>query len=433
MQQVEIRRSDMHSWHWTKWLISKPFDWVSTFLYLCVPALFVYERMISDCGCSDLRNNALLLAGVSLILIAIDRVESWGFGEAAPPKYAAILLILRVILIQIAVLLDGFNFSAFLYLLLPFMVLQSFGNRASYVLSVGIWLLDIVQIGAKYPHWYWSETAINQTILFTMGVIFVVTMAKVVQSEKCSRTEAEKLLRELELSHRQLTAYMEQVAELATTKERNRLAREIHDSLGHYLTVINVQIEKALAYRDKKPDEATQAMRDAKRLATDALQDIRRSVGALRSTGEVFSLGQSLRDMVDHHQNSPCAIDLELEGREDRFSKQSLIALYRVVQEGLTNIQKHAGAAHASIKIALNADQAVLSIRDDGCGFDPLTLQNLSPDREGTFGLQGLHERLELVGGNLTVESQPGRGTHLRVIVPSLSPVQQPSWNVKGG
>jgi signal transduction histidine kinase len=87
--------------------------------------------------------------------------------------------------------------------------------------------------------------------------------------EKASRTRAEELFAELEASHRQLKEYAGQVAELATTRERNRLARDIHDTPGHFLTVINVQLEKALAYRETKPQEAGEAISSVKRLADE--------------------------------------------------------------------------------------------------------------------------------------------------------------------
>lgn len=118
-----------------------------------------------------------------------------------------------------------------------------------------------------------------------VGIILVITIARVVAKEKASRARAEEL-------HRQLQAYAGQIAELATTRERNRLARSIHDTLGHYLTVINVQLEKSLAVRDKKPREADQAVSDAKRVAREALQEVRQSVGALRATADPPPMSQ---------------------------------------------------------------------------------------------------------------------------------------------
>jgi len=229
---------------------------------------------------------------------------------------------------------------------------------------------------------------------------------------------AEELFAELEVSHRQLKEYAGQVAELATTRERNRLARDIHDTLGHYLTVINVQLEKALAFRDKKPREADQAVSDAKRLASEALQDVRRSVGALRTIQELPEFIQSLTELVERVRNDTCAIELHIEGDEASFSKQGLLALYRAVQEGLTNVQRHAGASHTWIDLHFGDQEATLILRDNGHGFDAASWQHAEPGRNGGYGLQGLLERLELFGGDLQIESTPAQGTTLRVTLP---------------
>src|SRR5579859_8000610 len=251
------------------WLAPRPFEWVSTPLYLCVFVLYVYyHRPDRGCDCDFSAANAALVAGMILCLLAIDRVEYWRYGDSAPGRIAALLLAARIALIEAVIYLDNVHFSVFMYLLLPFIGVQDFGERAGYVLSGMAWIAYII----THPLWYAAEIEVNAMILFSLGLVFVNTMASAVLREQESRARAEKLLRELEVSHRQLAAYADQVAELATTQERNRLAREIHDSLGHYLTVINVQLEKALAYRNKKPDEADQATLDAKRLASEALQ-----------------------------------------------------------------------------------------------------------------------------------------------------------------
>jgi signal transduction histidine kinase len=244
------------------------------------------------------------------------------------------------------------------------------------------------------------------------------TMARVVMTEKASRTRAEQLFGELERSHQQLKIYAEQVAELVTAKERNRLARDIHDSLGHYLTVINVQLEKALAIRSKKPQEADQAVSDAKRLAREALQDVRRSVETLRTGEEAFSCVSAVNALVDQVRTSQLVADLRIEGSEAGFSKQGLMTLYRAVQEGLTNVQKHAGTAHVRIELLFEAHSACLRVSDNGCGFEPATLQNVQSGQAGGYGLRGIQERLELAGGLLHIESYLGAGTTLVVTVP---------------
>ncbi len=188
--------------------------------------------------------------------------------------------------------------------------------------------------------------------------------------------------------------------------------------MGHYLTVINVQLEKALAFRDKKPMEADQAVSNAKRLASEALGDVRRSVGTLRATQEIPSLFPAITELVKHMQNNQYSVELTIEGSEEGFSKQGLMALYRAVQEGLTNVEKHANAHHVLVKLHFGEQGAYLSLSDDGSGFESALLENQQAGQEGGYGLQGLRERLELVGGRLQLESRPGEGTCLCVTIP---------------
>lgn len=178
--------------------------------------------------------------------------------------------------------------------------------------------------------------------------------------------------------------------------------------------MINVQLEKALAFRERKPEEADQAVRDSKRLASEALQEVRRSVGALRSAPEPFSLAEALRQLVDNARTGHFTINLDISGDESDYSRQSLLTLYRAAQEGLTNVQKHAQASQATVRLQLNGGQASLSIDDNGRGFDPACLANGS----SCYGLRGVKERLELIRGSLKLQSVPGQGTALLITVP---------------
>src|SRR5262249_55169558 len=147
-----------------------------------------------------------------------------------------------------------------------------------------------------------------------------------------------------------------------------------HDTLGHYLTVINVQLEKALAFRAQKPGEAEQAVHDAKRMASEALQDVRRSVGMLRSTQTVFVFETAMQALVEHMRGGEFTVELQIEGNDAGYSPASLIALYRAAQEGLTNVQRHAKAHVTQVWVNFGEHEATLTVSDDGCGFEPVSL-----------------------------------------------------------
>jgi len=402
---------------WTWWLAPKPFDLVSSGLYLCVMAGFFYNLLFGR-GYPIAWWQVPLMVCTTLALLSVDRLEYWRYGEETPARAAVYFLLVRIVLIEAVTWLDHLDLSPFLYLIVPYLACLHFGYAVGYLLVGFYWVLYIVRHYLNSPEWLSNSTEIHYLALFTIGLIFSISLAQTVVKERTSRARAEQLLLELEDSHRQLKVYSEQVAELATTRERNRLARDIHDSLGHYLTVINVQLEKAQAFRDKEPQAADQAIIDAKRLASEALQDIRSSVGALRTQQELFSCSAAVTALVEQVGNSQFSIDLNIVGSEEGFSKRVLLTLYRAAQEGLTNIQKHARASNVHLRLAFDETEASLTLSDDGCGFEPARLQHLQPDRSGGYGLQGVQERLELVGGHLEVESSPGKGTTLFVTAP---------------
>jgi signal transduction histidine kinase len=286
----------------------------------------------------------------------------------------------------------------------------------------------VVRFSAQDPLWYLRDAYVSVLLIFVVGVVFVVVMARALQDQEMSRARAEQLFDDLERSHAKLRASAEQVAELAAAEERNRLARDIHDSLGHHLTAINVQLEKAAAYRGRSPDEADRAVQEARQSALAALTDVRQSVSSLRATGEAFSLRAALADLVARADKMRFTVDLDIQGDEARFAQPVLMALYRAAQEGLTNVYRHAaGASRVTLHVRLAEDGAELSLGDDGRGFDPALLESLAPGRHDRFGLQGVRERVELAGGRMQIEScsdpeRPDRGTRLLIWMPRRLP-----------
>ena len=401
------------------WLMPKAFDWLSSTFYIGV---FIVAFLPSPSRIALWQ--VPLLASVVFTLLFIDRLEYWRYGEQVPVRVAVLLFIGRIVLIVCAILIEGFNFTPFLFLIPPYLAVVYFGNRIGYVMAALAIAAYLVPVWLHNPHWYLNPISAFLAITFSLAVVFVVLMARVVCLEKAgrireqaSRIQAEALLAEVEHAHQQLQAYAERVAELATTEERNRVAREIHDGLGHALTAITIQLEKALVYYDKQPEEALQAMSDAKRVAKDALQDVRRSVRALRTEQEPFACIQGITLLVEQLRENALAVDFAVTGSEERFSNPELLTLYRVAQEGFTNIQKHAQASRVEVSLHFTEEEARLSIRDNGCGFDTeRRLQQPAKPQEG-YGLRGIRERIELVGGNFYLESQAGRGTQLSVTV----------------
>lgn len=401
-------KTGIHKLAWQNWLITKPFDWIASPIYLCCCISLLYYR--EQPGVSKpqiLWWQAVVVLVATLCLLFLDRYEYWFVGEDISPRTALGFLLGRVALIQLITMVNPNEITFFLYLIIPFSALLYFGYRIGIGTAIGVCVIFASRT-LIFPN---PDFVIFRPILFfglfVLSTIFVMTTATALLHEKTSRAKAEQLLLELKQSQRQLE-------ELAATRERNRLARDIHDSLGHYLTVINIQMGKAKAFREKNPAASEQALEDAKRLANEALQDVRESVKSLRTSQELFSLQKSLPLLIANLQSEKLTIDFEVSGSEATFSKQSLMVLYRVAQEGLTNVQRHSSSSWARVALKFTPKQVELIIEDKGKGFD---VQGLADNPHVGYGLCGLQERLEMVGGEFNLDSQPGAGTRLTAII----------------
>ena len=396
---------------------SRTFPAVFFLVYLGVMLSGAYYELLGLCGGGFSARRLGLLAGALLLPLLLGFFEHRQYKSSIPRPAAILLLIARMALYEVVVMVDCSGFSKFLYLIVPFTAFF-LDRRLSYGLAVFYIGLFVARLMSYSPTWYLNQKWMSDLLIFAIGLVFSISMAKVVSDNDSSRMRAETSLAELELSHQRLKKYTEQVAGLAAAEERNRLARDIHDSLGHYLTVINVQLEKALAFRERNPQETEQALWDAKRSARQALQDVRQSVSALRHSGEVFSLSAALTELTQNMRTDHLTVDLQIVGDESDFSKLALMSLYRAAQEGLTNIQKHAQASRVTLTVILEEQMARLHLDDDGRGFDADQLDQSPSTRQEHFGLQGVRERLELVGGTMKVESHPTQGVHLFITIP---------------
>lgn len=377
----------------------------------------LYSNLVTPCGSGAPGVRIVAIAVLLTLLVSVDRLARTRSRSDLPRQQAVALLLTRALLLEAVIALDCTKWSILLYPIIPFAAFFSLGPLTSYLLAGLYWLLTTARWWLADNTLFANLDQINALIIFTLLLVFTQAIARIIARDERSRQQTRRLLEHLEASHRQLQTYAAQVAELAAVEERNRLARDIHDSLGHHLSAINIQLEKALAYREHNPQEADQAVLDAKQMAHEALRDVRQSVSALRTSEADFSLRDALADLVRRMGQSGFTIDYHIDGDESGYGRPALIALYRVAQEGLTNVQRHANARHVLLDVQLGDDEARLSLRDDGAGFDSQALDELAASKR-SFGLQGLQERLELVRGQLAIASEPRQGTALTVTIP---------------
>lgn len=214
-----------------------------------------------------------------------------------------------------------------------------------------------------------------------------------------------------EQAHEQLARYSKEVEELSIMRERNRLAREIHDNLGHYLTAINMQAQAAQAILSHDSQQAEEALTNIQNLAREGLQEVRKSITALRASPmENLLLHEALETLVSDAQGRGLRVDFQIVGEPVSSSAEIEMTIYRILQEAFTNIHKHAHAKKAvvTLRYQKSPDMIALKVCDDGIGID-------KPD--GGFGLLGLRERIRLLGGNFQIQTAPGKGFCIEVEV----------------
>jgi two-component system NarL family sensor kinase len=208
-------------------------------------------------------------------------------------------------------------------------------------------------------------------------------------------------------------------AYLGALEERNRLARELHDTLAQGLAAIALQLESADALLEigTAPARAQAAVRRGLSLARASLEDARRSVQDLRAAAlEGRTLSEALADLAQESAGR-AGIDVAFEhvGAARPLPSRVENGLFRMAQEALNNAVHHANASHIHVRLAMTLDEASLRISDDGVGFD------LAHIPAGRFGLIGLNERARLLGGQLTLKTSLGAGTCVEVVVPLAS------------
>jgi signal transduction histidine kinase len=240
-----------------------------------------------------------------------------------------------------------------------------------------------------------AEDAVAQVIAGELSAFaFVIVFSLLARRERYARREVERLAAKVE--------------ELATTRERDRIAREIHDSLGHYLTVANVQLEAARSSAEGRD----QRLSAVQQLLRDGLRELRLSVSMLREPSIARPpFAQAIAELVAETNATGLHADLTTSGSVRPLPGAIGFALYRATEEALTNVRRHARATKASVHLDYQPHQVRLSVVDDGVGPGDLPPVGL--------GLSGLRERVELLGGRLVLEVPRSGGFSVSVEMPA--------------
>jgi signal transduction histidine kinase len=276
------------------------------------------------------------------------------------------------------------------------------------------WIVGMAAITGAYSlaKWDWPGSLVL-ALCYAGAYAFFAVFGRALVVAETARRESMRLLAELQEAHQKLQEYAGRVEELAAVEERNRLAREMHDTLGHRLTVAAVQLEAAQRLCSIEPERSKAMIGTVREEVREALAELRTTVTALRAPlEEDLQLRTSLRRLVSHFQDATgLTVHQVLPEELPDLPNSHRLALYRAAQEALTNVQRHAEARQVWLVLNIADSGISLLVSDDGRGM------TLTAERE-SFGLAGLRERAEKLGGNLYLEPRRGGGTQLTFRLP---------------
>ncbi|MEO0534441.1 MAG: sensor histidine kinase [Cyanobacteria bacterium P01_A01_bin.123] len=251
-----------------------------------------------------------------------------------------------------------------------------------------------IQAIQEVPQLLVIDALFNNIVIYVPFSLLIILLCLTLVSERKSRQQAAGLAAEVE--------------GLAADLERTRIARDIHDSLGHTLTTLDVQLELAQTLHTANPDRALQALNRAKVLASQSLQEVRRAVSTMRQGR--FDLSAALDALVEQ-MNQSQAFQVDSQINLPQLPLQVSQQLYLIVKEGLTNIQKHSRATTVNLWAQTTPEGISVGLTDNGVGFEAQLTSS-------GFGLRGMQERVQLLKGQMKINSAVGKGTLIQVTIP---------------
>ena len=294
------------------------------------------------------------------------------------------------------------------FLIIPLVLIGwQYGFRAAgrYTGMLVVFELIMVAVSMWQGHgdaWLRLESTVQRTVIFLV-VAYLVT--RVIMSQRKQR----EALHEANI---RLQEYNNTLEQLAVSRERNRLARELHDTLAHHMSGMILQLEGTKLLWEQNLEQAKTTLEKSIETARSGLIETRRALQALRATPlEDMGLRESVRLLATNTaERAGLELDLSLPSQSLQLPPAVEQTVYRITQEALTNIERHANAETVSVLLGHQKGEIHLQIADDGCGFANDELHAELRKRD-LFGLRGMHERAAAVNGELTIQSEPARGT----------------------
>jgi signal transduction histidine kinase len=302
--------------------------------------------------------------------------------------------------------LDAWPVAAILFVPLVIIAWQH-PLRDVLVFCLGTALLDLALAiptawGDRLLFFSTAYSILGRTVSFLLVGYMVARIMRMQRRQQRSLAEA----------NARLVHYAATLEQLATTRERNRLARELHDTIAHTLSAQALELEAVDSLWEADPVQARTMLKNSLAATRTGLTETRRALKALRSSPlEDLGLALAIRQAAESAAaRANLTLDLHVPERMDDLPPDVAQCVYRVAQEALANAAHHAQARRVEVNLHREGDRLKLTVADDGCGFDPQAL-----DTENHLGLRGMRERAEMAGGALEIDSEPGKGTTIQL------------------
>jgi signal transduction histidine kinase len=355
----------------------------------------------------------LFSVGQSLLILGLlywhwleDRLGRWYI-----PLLLAIATLGLLIDQQLMSSRQGMAESGFMFILL-ILVSWQYSFRTVIAFTLGVGLVDAA-LNFLLPTKIYLFTALpGAEWVILLGFLAARSVAYLLLGYIVNRlAQAQRAQRqELAEANRKLVSHAEMLEQLATSRERLRLARELHDTLAHTLSALAVQADAALTVNGADKDRTNTLLEQMAVSARSGLDETRRALRALRASPlEQLGLVEALRSLAqDCAARGGLELKLELDELPDDLSPEVEQCFYRVAQEALENAKRHAQASQVELVLQAQPQAVVLKVSDNGAGFD-----SGQKDGENSLGIQGMRERAELIGASLEVTGQPGQGVQV--------------------
>lgn len=360
-------------------------------------------------------NSFLIFMGLFLIIAFNNYLRQEYFYKDRNKYFLSIFIFMilsSVLIYNVGGYVDIFSFII-IYELILFtegklsrtLIILAISNTLFLTISRNLSLKEILDIG------FWQDNYIDAIIELIMFFLYLSSFSLILFGYKALRKEkrkVDKLNKELELSYTKLMEQSKKIEELTITKERNRVAGEIHDNLGHSLVALNMNLDVAEKMVDKDMEKTKELLNKAKALSKESMDSLRKAVYALKEERPT-TLTEKLKSIVYNIQSTDkIQIILNIDERIESLPLENKEIIYTSIKEGVTNSIKHGKGNKLNIDIKVDKENKKISIKDNGLGCNDLVKGN---------GLLGIENRVSSIGGVVNYNIGEKEGFEMEIII----------------